>query len=259
MCRPSANPAGGLHDPHEDPTKMNKTFIRASTAAACALLLTACTEGNVLNVQNLNNPDVARAYATPAGVESIIGTLYQQLNNGVNTTNVQPQAHVMSLEGYSTVANFGMNVRVAIPRNFIENTRGNAVDGGNFADFSNTQKLARNSANLVQALDAITAVNNTTGSAGTDARDRSFALFVNAAALGYTALVYDSAAIANYRGPMLIIHGTRDRNVPIAAALEHHRIVPQSEIFEFNENHFMAFMHPSEFLDPLVKFLSDVR
>ena len=58
---------------------------------------------------------------------------------------------------------------------------------------------------------------------------------------------------------MLILHGTRDRNVPIAAALEHHRIVSQSEMFEFDENHFMAFMHPAEFLDPLERFLDGVR
>ena len=175
---------------------MKKTFIRA-TSAACAVLLAACTSGNVLDVQNLNNPDVARAYATPAGVESIIGTLYQQLNNAVNTTNVQAQAHVMSLEGYSTVANFGMNVRVAIPRNPIINDRGNNVDAGNLADFSNTQKLARNAANLTQAMDAITKGGGTTGSIAQDARDRGFAQFVNAAALGYTAIMYDSGAIVD--------------------------------------------------------------
>ena len=65
--------------------------------------------------------------------------------------------------------------------------------------------------------------------------------------------------LVQYRGPMLIIHGTRDRNVPFEAALEHHRLVPQSQIVELDDNHFMAFMHPSEFLDPLVRFLSDVR
>ena len=65
--------------------------------------------------------------------------------------------------------------------------------------------------------------------------------------------------LAQYRDPMLIIHGTRDRNVPIAAALEHHQLVPQSQIVELDDDHFMAFMHPSEFLDPLVHFLSAVR
>jgi hypothetical protein len=174
---------------------VKSTIIRPVGAAVCAAILSACTTGNVLDVKNLNNPDVARAYSTPAGVESIIGTLYQQLNNGVNTTNVQAQAHVMSLEGYATVANFGMNVRVAVPRNPIVNDRGNQVDGGNLADFSNVQKLARNAANLIQALDAITASGGTTGSPAEDARDRGFALFVNAAALGYGALAYDSSSI----------------------------------------------------------------
>ena len=175
---------------------MTKHSIRTMLAAS-AVLLAACTTGNVLDVKNLNNPDVARAFSTPAGVESIIATLYQQLNNAVNTTNVQAQAKVMSLEGYSTVANFGMNVRAAIPRNPILNDRGNNVDGGNLADFSNLQKLARTAANLVQAMDNITKGGGTTGSAAQDARDRGFALFGNAAALGYVALVYDSAAIVS--------------------------------------------------------------
>lgn len=176
---------------------MKLIFNRAIPAVACAVLLAACTEGNVLSVKDNNNPDVARVFATPAGVEAIIGTLYQQLNNGVNTTNVQAQAHVMSLEGYSTVANFGMNVRAAIPRNPIVNDRGNQVDGGNLADFSNMQKLARTATNSIMALDKITAAQGTTGSPAQDARDRAFAFFVNGAALGYSALVYDSSAIIN--------------------------------------------------------------
>jgi pimeloyl-ACP methyl ester carboxylesterase len=57
----------------------------------------------------------------------------------------------------------------------------------------------------------------------------------------------------------LILHGSKDRNVPIAAAREHHRIVHQSELLEFGENHFMAFMHPSVFIGPLERFLGDAR
>ena len=176
---------------------MKKTSIRAISAAACAVLLAACTASNVLDVKNLNNPDVARAYSTPAGIEGIIGSLYQQLNNAVNTTNVQAAGHMLALEGYSTVANFGMNTRIAIPRFPIINDRGNSIDANNLADFSNTQKLARNAANLVQAMDKLPSVQQTTGSPAQDARDRGFAQFVNGAALGYTSLVYDSAAIVN--------------------------------------------------------------
>jgi pimeloyl-ACP methyl ester carboxylesterase len=81
----------------------------------------------------------------------------------------------------------------------------------------------------------------------------------------YARNFYDSdqrplrSILANYRGPMLILHGTKDRNVPIAAAREHHRIVRQSEILEFDKNHFMAFMHPSAFIGPLERFLADAR
>ncbi len=197
---------------------MNRTFLRA-TSVACAALLAACTEGNVLTVKNLNNPDVGRAYATPAGVEGIIGGLYQQMHNIANTNNVEAQAVVMSLEGYSTVANFGMNVRVAIPRNAIVNDRGNNVDGGNFADFNGFQKLARNSANLVLAVDGIVAGGGTTGTPSSDARDRAFALFVNALALGEVALVYDSAAIVTQLVPSTVIPALSGYQAVMTAAL----------------------------------------
>ena len=81
----------------------------------------------------------------------------------------------------------------------------------------------------------------------------------------YARNFYDSdqrplrAILAQYSGPMLIIHGIRDQNVPIAAALEHHRLVPQSEIVEVDENHFMASMRPSAFIGPLKRFLADAR
>jgi pimeloyl-ACP methyl ester carboxylesterase len=81
----------------------------------------------------------------------------------------------------------------------------------------------------------------------------------------YARNFYDSdqrplrAILERYRGAMLILHGARDRNVPIAAAREHHRLVPQSEIVEFNDNHFMAFVHPSIFVNPLIDFLAGSR
>jgi hypothetical protein len=198
---------------------MKKTYIRAASAVACAALLAACTTGNVLNVVDRNNPDVARAYGTPAGVESIIGTLYQQMNNGWNTTNDEPAAQMMSLEGFATVANFCMNVRAAVPPNPIVNDRGNQCDGGNKADFQNFQKLARNSANLVLALDALNKATQTTGSPAQDARDRGFAQFVDGISLGNVALMYDSAAIVTSQIPADSIPPLADYNAVMTAAL----------------------------------------
>lgn len=46
--------------------------------------------------------------------------------------------------------------------------------------------------------------------------------------------------------PTLIVHGTGDVLVPFAAAVEHHRLVPQSELRTMSgDNHFMVFMKPS--------------
>lgn len=83
--------------------------------------------------------------------------------------------------------------------------------------------------------------------------------------LEYARNFYDSdqrplrAVLQRYRGPMLIIHGTRDNNVPIQAAREHHRLVPQSTLIEIPTDHFMAFMHPSVFVQPLKRFLTSNR
>ncbi len=41
--------------------------------------------------------------------------------------------------------------------------------------------------------------------------------------------------------PTLIIHGNRDVLVPVEAAREHHRLMPQSEIALYDDDHFMVF------------------
>jgi pimeloyl-ACP methyl ester carboxylesterase len=61
--------------------------------------------------------------------------------------------------------------------------------------------------------------------------------------------------IAAYRGPMLILHGKDDRNVPLSAAQEHHRLAPQSELVVFDANHFMIFERPEMLAAPLREFL----
>lgn len=78
----------------------------------------------------------------------------------------------------------------------------------------------------------------------------------------YARNFYDSdqrplrGALQRYRGPMLILDGTRDRNVPIAAAREHHRLVPRSKLIEFDADHDMAFRRPEQYVDPLIRFLA---
>jgi pimeloyl-ACP methyl ester carboxylesterase/membrane protein DedA with SNARE-associated domain len=60
--------------------------------------------------------------------------------------------------------------------------------------------------------------------------------------------------------PMLILHGTEDRLVPCNAALEHHRLVPQSELVAIEgEGHMMVFADPGKLIAPMTAFLEKVN
>ena len=58
--------------------------------------------------------------------------------------------------------------------------------------------------------------------------------------------------------PTLILHGDDDPLVPLAAAMEHHRIVPQSRLALFDGDHFMLFTRFEELAKPLGVFLDEV-
>lgn len=81
----------------------------------------------------------------------------------------------------------------------------------------------------------------------------------------YARNFYDSdqrplrAALQRWQGPMVIIQGDHDPLVPPGAALEMHRVVPQSTLHLMDGNHFMAFQRPEE-LAPMVRdFLGTVE
>jgi membrane protein DedA with SNARE-associated domain/pimeloyl-ACP methyl ester carboxylesterase len=60
--------------------------------------------------------------------------------------------------------------------------------------------------------------------------------------------------------PFLIVHGAEDPLVPVEAAREHARLVPQSEYHEFSdENHFYVFMRPQKVAPLLNDFLSTIE
>ena len=61
--------------------------------------------------------------------------------------------------------------------------------------------------------------------------------------------------LRGYAGPMLIVHGIDDPLVPAAAAEEHHRIVPQSEMVMLDDDHFMTFLRPERIAPPIAAFL----
>lgn len=60
--------------------------------------------------------------------------------------------------------------------------------------------------------------------------------------------------LEDYDGPALVLHSKDDVLVPYEAALEHHRILPQSRLVSFDSgNHFLVFSDPGGLVGPLVE------
>ncbi|MGE0883987.1 MAG: alpha/beta fold hydrolase [Blastocatellales bacterium] len=60
--------------------------------------------------------------------------------------------------------------------------------------------------------------------------------------------------LKRYEKPMMIIHGKHDFLVPVEAAREHHRLVPQSELIVSDYDHFMVFNRPKYIAPFIVDF-----
>lgn len=168
---------------------MNATFRIAS---ASLLLVAAAACNSDLTVQNLSNPDVGRVFAVPASIEATIASGYQSTHNAITNNALMPEVEVMALESYSSLNNFNMGIRVAIPRLPIPNSNGSPSV---FTEFS---ALSRGARLTVNALDALTKLNASDKSLGTHAQDlraKAFGFFVAGADLGWLAMIYDSAAI----------------------------------------------------------------
>lgn len=165
--------------------------------AVGVLAMSAC--GDLLDVKNYNNPDVARAYATVDGVEGVIGGLASGLYNGNgqrSNEGVNTQSKVFSGESMTSVNNFGGAPRSAIPRTPISNQLGNDIQVGNRVLFQNFSVLTRTAANAIAAVDRLaTPPGVGLGTPGRTNRARAFGYFVLGQALGNLAAAYDSAAI----------------------------------------------------------------
>lgn len=65
--------------------------------------------------------------------------------------------------------------------------------------------------------------------------------------------------LSQYPGPMLIVHGRHDPLVPLAAAREHHRIVPQSELQILSGGHELIFRKPALLAGIIDQFIQRVE
>lgn len=172
---------------------MRKSVIL--TGAVAILGLGAC--GDELSVPNQGGPDVARVYATAAGVEAAVGGFGTQVfNPQKNSDNVGQQAKIMAEETFSSVANFGNAARDA-NRTFITNEIGNDNAGSNSANFFEFQRLSRSILNALHAFKLIEDDGLNTLDAGATNRLRAFAYFVLGQTYANISFMYDSGAVAD--------------------------------------------------------------
>jgi hypothetical protein len=198
---------------------MRKHVSQYIATGGVLLGLMACS-GDSLDVVNINNPDVARAYATPSGVEGVVAGLGVQLFNTQRATeSVNTQARILSGENIASVANFGMAARSQIPRSIISNELGNDNQTGNLANFNQFSRVSRTASNAIAAVNRLATTGQTIGSPAQDARAKAFSFLILGQALGNLALAYDSAAIVTPATPSDEVPGLSSAAQVGAAAL----------------------------------------
>lgn len=197
----------------------------AAVAAVSLGLVAACQADSTLAVTNTDQPDVARALATPDGIDAVIRGSFSAIFDathgaaGVTAGDLTPAAMGIALESVGSVNNYSMNIRATIPRLPIDNSRGNNTAVENFRDFQTLSARSRTTANAVAALDKLVSGGGGLGSASANARARSFGFFVMGVANGELALMYDSAAVASPALKSTDIPALQDYNAAMAAAL----------------------------------------
>jgi len=178
---------------------MRKHVSQYIAGGGVLLGLMACS-GDSLNVVNINNPDVARAYATPSGVEGVVAGLGVQLNNTQRATeSVNTQARILAGENIASVANFGMAARSQIPRSIISNELGNDNQTGNLANFNQFSRVSRTASNAIAAVNRLATTGQTIGSPAQDARAKAFAFLVLGQSLGNIRMPWHGFNVPGFR------------------------------------------------------------
>lgn len=67
------------------------------------------------------------------------------------------------------------------------------------------------------------------------------------------------AILGRVEVPALVVHGEQDRLVPVEAAREHHRLLPQSELELTEYGHLMVFMHAEHVASLVAEFVTEVE
>lgn len=169
-------------------------LIRYLAAAALAGAVFGCAD---LEVTNPSSPDRPRILKTPADVEGLASSQFQQIISGTlgNIARVETGMMTASFMNATGLANNGMGPRSNMPRTQIDNANGNAYSTENYNDFRILSSVARNSADIL-ARAKLAEFSLGAGREGDLNRLKAFAHFTYGVSLGYLSLVYDSAGIS---------------------------------------------------------------
>ena len=177
---------------------MIRSLIRYGAVASVLAAAAACD----LQVSNPNDAATEQVLASPQEAEAVIGAYYRRWHAGLygTTNNVWGMANVQSFENYSSLANNAQNARSGIPRPGNDNNISNVAQGEQQNIYYRNHEVARIASEILTRFNASTAADpftlgSTFGETARDNRAKSFAEFLRGVALGYLALVYDSAAV----------------------------------------------------------------
>lgn len=172
-----------------------KSIWRIASGSLLAMAAVGCNQD--LTVTNLSNPDVARVFALPSGIEASLASSYQTVHNANLAGNIFEETAAVSFELFSGLNNFNMGPRSGIPRSPIANQSGSPSE---FTEYSRLELGARLDANALDALANLVEVQKST--LGTDAqnlRARAMGFFGMGTAIGWCAMIYDSVGVVGPR------------------------------------------------------------
>jgi hypothetical protein len=171
---------------------MLRNLIRCG-ALAGALGLGACE----LVVTNPNNPETKRVLASPADVESLLGTEFLRFHTAMygSTGNQWGMAAVQAFEDFSSLSNNCLGQRVGIPRAANDNQAGNGCNGEQSRVYNIEHEVMRITTSILNKFSDPTFNLGPPGTTARNQRAQAFAHFVRGLAMGYLALFYDSSAI----------------------------------------------------------------
>jgi len=168
-------------------------------ALLAAFGLGACSD-NSLVVSNPNSGETKRVLGTPDDAEKLLGSYYKRWYAGLYggptanpPTTLEGMANIMSMQNYSSLNNECQNSRYPFSGATNSNAPGNNCGSDQSNPYFVLGEVNRVAANFLTSV----ATGLSLGSDARSNRDKSFAEFLSGMALGYTALIYDSAAVVS--------------------------------------------------------------